>query len=56
MSCTREIIADSLFFVRRLRVLGVFDSNVLRLLFSGSVKPTDLVVKAMNKNYRQVSF
>ncbi|CAI2725547.1 unnamed protein product [Schistosoma spindalis] len=35
-------------------VLGVFDPNILRLLFNGSVKPTDLVVKAMNKNYRQV--
>ncbi|XP_018646114.1 cysteine synthase, putative [Schistosoma mansoni] len=38
----------------KISVLGVFDSSVLRLLFNGSVKPTDLVVKAMNRNYRQV--
>ncbi|KAH8850300.1 Cystathionine beta-synthase [Schistosoma japonicum] len=35
-------------------VLGVFDSSVLRQLFNGSVKPTDLVTNAMNRNYRQV--
>ncbi|CAH8465042.1 unnamed protein product [Schistosoma turkestanicum] len=37
-----------------IRVLGVFDSSVLKLLFNGSVRSNDLVVKAMNKNYRQI--
>ncbi|CAH8827135.1 unnamed protein product [Trichobilharzia szidati] len=38
----------------RSTVLGIFDSSVLRLLFSGSVKPSDSVVSGINKNFRQV--